>query len=329
MTGTTFEGLGRYLETELERVEEALSRAVAALEGRMGGPGSDPAQPGRDPAGSGTDSVLEAIRHGVLSGGKRLRPILCVAAYRACDGGQSEVADMAGSDAIYDLAVSLEMIHAYSLMHDDLPCMDDAELRRGRPTTHRAHGEETTIVAGAMLIPLAALQALDACHRLGCPAATGRRVAGHLMEASGAGGMVGGQWLDLNGEGEALGPEALSDLHRRKTGALLAASLWVGATAAGAADEVLEALEEYGRSVGLAFQIADDILDATQTAAALGKNPSDTDLEKSTYVSLYGLEEAGRQAEARVEEALGALDRAGLTSPALVALARYVVERDR
>lgn len=185
------------------------------------------------------------------------------------------------------------------------------------------------MLAGAALIPAAARQALDACARLGCSPSTARRVAGQVMEASGAGGMVGGQWLDLRGEGESLGPEALGDLHRRKTGALLAASLQVGATAAGASDPALEALDDYGRSIGLAFQIADDILDATATAEALGKNPSDTTLDKSTYVSLYGLEEARRQARAGVEAALDALSRAGLSSPPLEALARYVVERER
>jgi len=180
-----------------------------------------------------------------------------------------------------------------------------------------------------VLIPGAALQALDACAELGCPPERGRAVARALMEASGAGGMVGGQWLDLLGEGQALGPDDLDGLHRRKTGALLSASLVMGALAAGAEPAVGEALERYGRAIGLAFQIADDILDATASAEELGKNPSDEDLDKSTYVSLYGLDEARRRAGSVVDEALAALDEAGLDAPALEALARYVVEREK
>jgi geranylgeranyl pyrophosphate synthase len=141
--------------------------------------------------------------------------------------------------------------------------------------------------------------------------------------------MVGGQWVDLEGEGRTLGAEALDGLHRMKTGALLAASLLVGATAAGAPGPTLAALERYGRAIGLAFQIADDILDATQSAEALGKNPSDAALQKSTYVALYGLEDAERRARAQVDEALEALAGSGVRAPALEALALYVVERRR
>lgn len=327
MTEATFPGLDDYLSTEVERVEAALGRAVDRLEERFGraGPVAGGSGRARDRDRDGRPAldrdVLAAIRHGVLSGGKRLRPVLCVAAHTACGGGRS--------DAVYDLGASLEMIHAYSLMHDDLPCMDDAELRRGRPTTHRAHGEEPTMLAGAALIPLAALEALRACAALGCDAERSREVARQLMEAAGAGGMVGGQWLDLLGEGRALGAEDLDGLHRRKTGALLQASLTVGATAAGAPRSVVDAMREYGRAIGLAFQIADDILDATSTSEALGKNPSDLDLEKSTYVSLYGLDEARGRARAQVDAALTALSGARIGSDALEALARYVVERGR
>jgi farnesyl diphosphate synthase/geranylgeranyl diphosphate synthase type II len=208
-----------------------------------------------------------AVEHGVTSGGKRLRPILCVAGYRAA-GGEGE--------EIYPLAVSLELIHAYSLMHDDLPCMDDADLRRGE-----------------------------------------------------GGGMVGGQLLDLLGEERKLSAEELDELHRLKTGALLRASLTMGGLAAGAPSRALSGLDRYGRAIGLAFQIADDILDATSSAEDLGKIPSDGELGKSTYVSLFGLEEAGTRAGALVSEALSALREGGLPSPELEALARYVVERKR
>ncbi len=308
MTEATFTGLQAFLDVEVEAVEAALLRAVASFE----------ADDTLDP------HALAAIRYGVLSGGKRLRPILCVAAFRACGGSAS-----LDGEAVYDLAVSLELIHAYSLMHDDLPCMDDAELRRGRPTTHREHGEQVTMTAAAALIPLAARQALKAAHRLGLEDVAARGVARRLMEAAGAGGMVGGQWLDLLGEGETLGPDALGDLHRRKTGALLTAALVMGAGAAGASHQEVEAMEIYGQAIGLAFQITDDILDATASADALGKNPSDTQLEKSTYVALHGLDGARARARRQVEVALQALADPGISSEPLEALARYMVERDR
>lgn len=290
-----------FLAAEAVRVQAALERSVAWMEHELDA------------------ATWAAVRHGVLSEGKRLRPVLCATAYRACGG--------APSDAAYDLAASLELIHAYSLMHDDLPCMDDAELRRGRPTTHRLHGEDATIRAGAALIPAAALQAWRASRTLGCEADRSRAVVRRLMEAAGGGGMVGGQWMDLEGEGKSLGLADLDALHRRKTGALLAASLMMGATAAGAGEGTLSALERYGGAVGLAFQITDDVLDATGSAATLGKNPSDAALGKSTYVALFGLEGAQERAAAQVEEALAALAASGLDAPALAALARYVVER--
>ena len=298
-----FLGLSQYLADEGVQVEAALERAVAGLEASV------------------APELGSAVRHGVLGGGKRLRPILCVSAYTACGGERSP--------ALYDLAASLELIHAYSLMHDDLPCMDDAELRRGRSTTHREHGEDVAVRAGALLIPAAGLLALRSCQALGCADDLARAVSGTLMEAAGAGGMVGGQWLDLLGEGRALGGEELNAIHRRKTGALLAASLVMGAIAAGVDQETQRGMREYGSSVGLAFQIADDILDATQSAETLGKNPSDNDLEKSTYVALYGLEDARERAHAQVRAALAALERSGLSAAPLEALARYVVDRDK
>jgi geranylgeranyl pyrophosphate synthase len=295
--------LTEYLRFHKELVEAALERAVSALDGRL------------------TEDVGAAALHGVTSGGKRLRPILCVAAYEACGGSLDSAA--------YDLAASLELIHAYSLMHDDLPCMDDADLRRGRPTTHREFGEIPTMRAGAALIPAAALRTLQACADLGCSKDTQRAVTQALLEASGAGGMVGGQWIDLLGEGQAFDAVTLDGLHRLKTGALLEASLVMGGLAAGAAHGVQTSLREYGAAIGLAFQIADDILDATQSAETLGKNPSDAALEKSTYVALYGLDEARARAQNEVARALAALESAGLEAPMLGALARYVVEREK
>ena len=265
------------------------------------------------------DELFQPARHAVLSGGKRLRPVMCVVAYRACGGGTGP--------AVYDLGAAIELIHAYSLIHDDLPCMDDADLRRGQPTPHTLFGEEATARAGLVLIPAASLWALRASNALGANDAVSRRIVSQLNRAAGAGGMVGGQALDLLGEGRSLDSNELDRLYRMKTGALLTASLVIGGIAAGASDTTLAGLESFGRGIGLAFQVTDDILDATEVAADLGKHPSDGVLDKSTYVSLYGLEEAMKRARVHAEEATEALRGAGLDAPALIALASYVVER--
>lgn len=181
--------------------------------------------------------------------------------------------------------------------------------------------------AGAALIPAAALQAWWSCQALGCDEPTSSAALAELMTAAGGGGMVGGQVLDLIGEGASLTPVQLDGLHRMKTGALLRAALRVGGLAAGAESGGLEALGRYGRAIGLAFQIADDVLDATETADTLGKHPSDAALEKSTYVTVYGLAEARQRAAGQVAAARTALAEAGIDSPALDALARYVVAR--
>jgi geranylgeranyl pyrophosphate synthase len=294
--------LDAYFWTEIPRVEAALAAAVAEAEELLPAP------------------LAQAVGHGVLSGGKRLRPVLCMAAYAACGGR---------NPGIPDLAAALELIHAYSLMHDDLPCMDDADLRRGHPTTHREHGVLNATLAGAALIPLAALRAWRGARAVGCPERTARAIVEELCRAAGAGGMVGGQALDLRAEGAMLEGPALDRLHRLKTGALLAASLRIGALAAGADGKRLEALDTFGRAIGLAFQIADDVLDATSTAQDLGKNPSDVDRKKTTYVAVHGLEAAAKRASAEVARARSALHRAGLDAPELHALAQYVVERRR
>lgn len=294
--------LAAYLDAERAAVERALERAADEFAAVL--------PPDQAAAG----------RHGVVSGGKRLRPILCATAFRA-SGGE------AGAAALYDFAVAIELIHAYSLIHDDLPSMDDADLRRREPTTHRVHGIDAATLAGVALIPLAARRVLVAGEALGLGAETARECARLLSGAAGAGGMVGGQGLDLLGEGKALGSRALTELHRHKTGALLTASLELGAVAAGASDRVRDALRTYGRHVGLAFQIADDVLDATATAEELGKEPSDADLDKSTYVALHGLEGARALARGETSAAVAALAGASVDAPALVALADYVVTR--
>lgn len=295
--------LGSFLEHERVRVNEALERVANATGALIPG------------------SVGEALRHGLLTGGKRLRPILCIASFRACGGGPDP--------ALYDLAVALEMIHAYSLMHDDLPCMDDAELRRGAPTPHVVFGETATAVAGIALIPAAMIQAFDAARALGRSEEESGEIVRRLASAAGGGGMVGGQAMDLASEGRSLPEPELDRLHGMKTGALLSAALQVGALAAGAARSLVDALERYGCAVGLAFQITDDVLDATSSVRILGKHPSDRDLGKSTYVGLHGAEEALRLARAHVEGARLDLERAGIVDPALRSLAEFVVGRAR
>lgn len=294
--------LPAYLATERAHVEAALTRASREFDEVL------------------SSDLAAAGRHGVVSGGKRLRPILCATAFRACGG-------RAPDEELYDFAVAAELIHAYSLIHDDLPSMDDAELRRGEPTTHRVHGVEAATLAGVALIPLAARRALLAGQVLGLDEASAAECVRLLTGASGAGGMVGGQGLDLLGEGQALGSRALTELHRHKTGALLTASLELGAVAAGATAEVRAALRHYGVHVGLAFQIADDVLDATATAEELGKRPSDAELDKSTYVALHGLEGAQTRAREETEAAVEALGSAEIAAPALEALAHYIVNR--
>jgi geranylgeranyl pyrophosphate synthase len=207
--------------------------------------------------------------------------------------------------------------------------MDDADLRRGEPTTHKIHGERAGMISGALLIPAAALQVWEASQAMGLEEEVGRVLVEELSQAAGGGGMVGGQILDLLGEEKSLTAPELDDLHRRKTGALLRASLRMGGVAAGAGEVQIQALDRYGEAVGLAFQIADDILDATSTAEVLGKNPSDADLGKSTYVALFGLEEARVKARALVDGAVKALEEGGLYAPELVALAQYIVDRKK
>ncbi len=298
--------LAAFLDAERARVESALaeltSEAVPAL----------------------LPSLREPVRYALGTRGKRLRPILCCAAYRGV-GGEEPL-----PESIYRLACAVEIVHTYSLVHDDLPCMDDDDLRRGRPTVHRVYGVPLATLAGAALLPLAVQVLEREGKRLGLlPAERGQLVI-ELCSAAGACGMVGGQLLDLEGEERAVDAAGLEAIHRAKTGALLAVSLRLGALAARAGQELVEALTACGRALGLAFQITDDILDVTEDSAALGKTAGrDRSLGKATYPSLFGLEEARRMARARADEAVAELREAGIHSPALEALARHVVERRR
>ena len=264
-------------------------------------------------------SVAEAIRYSLVGGGKRLRGLLFLAAYRTAGGSRDASA----------LAAAVEVVHAYSLVHDDLPCMDDDDMRRGRPTVHRVHGVRAATAAGVAMVPLAARAGFAAGRALGLSAADCGRVVATLMRASGAGGMIGGQLLDLEGEGKPLSIEELEQIHRAKTGALISASTELGGVAASASEARIAALRDFGLAIGLAFQIADDVLDVTATTDRLGKTAGrDLDLRKSTYPALLGVDQARQRAVALVDEGCGGLRAAGLLSTELDALARFVVERE-
>ncbi|MEQ1690569.1 MAG: polyprenyl synthetase family protein [Gemmatimonas sp.] len=262
--------------------------------------------------------TADAIRYSLLGEGKRLRAILLLEAYRACGGT---------GDASH-LAASVEVVHAYSLVHDDLPCMDDDDMRRGRPTVHRVYGVPIATAAGLAMVPLAARSAWHAARALGLPDHEAADIVRELMEASGGGGMIGGQLLDLEAEGVHLTVDALERVHRLKTGALITASVTLGARAARATARQRLALAHYGAALGLAFQIADDVLDVTSTTDELGKTVGrDVDLNKSTYPALLGIEGAVAKAVALVDESCAALAEEQLLTPPLERLARFIVER--
>ena len=260
--------------------------------------------------------VADAIRYSLLGGGKRFRGILFLAAYRAAKGY---------ADATL-LAAAIEIVHAYSLVHDDLPCMDDDDVRRGRPTVHRQFDARTATLAGLAMVPLAARTAARGAKAL--PGTNAARVVTELMSAAGAGGMIGGQMLDLEGEGKPLSLSELEQIHRGKTGALVSAAALLGGLAARSSDSVVCALAKYGAALGLAFQIADDVLDVTSSTEVLGKTAGrDAELRKSTYPTLLGVDGATQRAEALVEEGCRALSSAGLLTPVLENIARFVVRR--
>ena len=247
-----------------------------------------------------------------------MRGMLVLAAYEAA-GGEGDASG---------LAASIEIVHAYSLIHDDLPCMDDDDMRRGRPSTHRQFTVPVAAAAGAAMVPLAAAAALDSARSLQLPADTGCTIVRVLMQGAGAGGMIGGQHLDLAGEGLDLTRDELDAIHRSKTGALIATSVRIGGLAAGASDSRLDALSSYGESIGLAFQIMDDVLDVTSSTARLGKTAGrDAELGKSTYPALLGVDGAVRRAAGLVEEACDRLRREGLLTGELEHLAGFIVSR--
>lgn len=253
-------------------------------------------------AGAATESLGDALKHAVLLGGKRLRPALALAAQEAlAPKGAAEPALMAG--------VAVELIHAYSLVHDDLPAMDDDALRRGQPTVHVAFGEATAILAGDGLLTLAFEHLASAPELAPLPPAQRLQMLRTLGRAAGVAGMVGGQALDMASTGQHITEDALSALHQGKTGALIRAALTLGAlTTREAAPAHLEALEAYGEALGLLFQVTDDLLDATGDTATLGKTAgADAALGKATYVSILGLAGAEARADGLLEAGLEAL----------------------
>jgi geranylgeranyl pyrophosphate synthase len=260
-----------------------------------------------------------ALGYALRSPGKRVRPALVLAAYRAAGGSAPGIAGV---------AAAVETVHTYSLVHDDLPCMDDDDLRRGRPTTHREFGVATATRAGYLLVAVAAQVLAESARDLALPAETLGQMAGELFTAGGIEGMVGGQWLDLEAEGRRLSLTDLIRVHRTKTGALIRASCVLGGSAAGARPAVLEALRGFGEEIGLAFQIADDVLDATATSDQLGKTAGrDRELAKSTYVSVLGVDGARLEAQRHARQAVARLDAARVPSGSLAALAAYIVTR--
>ncbi len=260
-----------------------------------------------------------AIAYALASPGKRVRAALVLASYRAVGGT---------SPAIAGVAAAVETVHTYSLIHDDLPCMDDDDLRRGRPTTHRAFDVPTATRVGFLLVPVAALVLSRASGELGLDAAPLGRMAATLFQAGGIEGMVGGQWMDLEAEQRALNLEELTTVHRGKTGALIRAACILGAQAGLAGPGQLAALSGFGEDIGLAFQIADDVLDVTGTSDELGKTAGrDEALQKSTFVRLMGVEAAREEAARLARRATGHLAGAGIASGSLMALGDYIVTR--
>jgi geranylgeranyl diphosphate synthase type II len=284
-----------YLEQQGRLVESALDRLAP-------------------PASSPPETIHTAMRYSLFAGGKRVRPVLCIEAARAVSGGEP--------DRIMDVACSLEMIHTYSLIHDDLPALDNDDLRRGRPTSHKVFGEAMAILAGDALLT----------HAFVVLGAIGdARLVHELATASGTvGGMIAGQVHDIEGERQPPTAELLDRIHRAKTGALLRASVRMGAIHAGADGAQLDALSRYGEHIGLAFQIVDDLLDVLQTSEQLGKTAGkDVAQNKITFPAVYGIDASRDMAEGERLAAHACLDGFGGGARRLHELADLIVDRSK
>lgn len=289
-----------------ETLEEGRKLADAALERLL---------PGGDQRPS---SIHQAMRHSVFAGGKRIRPILCMEAGRAISGELPQ--DLA------DVGAALEMLHTYSLIHDDLPALDNDDLRRGRPTCHKVFGEAIAILAGDAL----QTQAYQVLAHLKCPPEARVRIIEEIARGTGTiNGMIGGQVLDLEAEHKKPDAETLEYIHRSKTAALITASVVSGGIYAGASDQQVEYLRCYGHAIGLAFQIVDDVLDVTQTSEQLGKTAGkDVTSEKATYPALFGIEKSRQKAASLLDSASQALEIFRGRGDVLRALAGFLVERE-
>lgn len=262
-------------------------------------------------------SIHRAMRHSVFAGGKRLRPVLCLEAARMIAGSLPP--------GVEELAAAIEMLHTYSLIHDDLPALDDDDLRRGKPTCHVVFGEAIAILAGDAL----QTQAYEVLAGLQCPATHTVPIVRAIAHATGTvDGMIGGQVMDLEAEEHKPTAEMVEAIHRAKTGALFRVSLVTGGIYAGGNDNDIERLREFGRKAGLAFQIMDDVLDITQDSSQLGKTAGkDVASEKATWPAVYGVEQSVKDAARLVDEAFTQLDPYGERGERLKAVARYLVER--
>jgi geranylgeranyl diphosphate synthase type II len=277
-----------------------------------------------DTTNANPEIIHESMRYSVFAGGKRLRPVLVMAGAEICGGKP---------DRVSPTAAAMELIHTYSLVHDDLPAMDDDDLRRGRPTNHKVYGDAIAILAGdALLTKAFELIARNAKIRGVRPQAI-PQVVSLIAHGAGTFGMIGGQVMDMKMEGGQWKPgkgaeQMLKSIHKHKTAALIRVSLEAGAILANATPTQVKHLGEYGEKIGLAFQIADDVLDVVADKKKLGKSGSDARNKKLTYVALYGLEDSKRRAVALVEEAKAALASFGKKAQVLKQLANYIVERD-
>jgi len=292
--------LKRILEQGRETADSALERLLPA-------------------ASQHPTSIHQAMRHSVFAGGKRLRPILCMEAGRMVAGRLPEGIDEVGA--------ALEMLHTYSLIHDDLPALDNDDLRRGRPTCHKAFGEAIAILAGDAL----QTQAYEVLAQLCCPAEARVGIIREIAHGTGTiEGMIGGQVVDLEAEHKKPDLATLEYIHRSKTAALITASVVSGGLYAGATEAQIARLRNYGQSIGLAFQIVDDVLDVTQTSEQLGKTAGkDTVAEKTTYPALFGVDESLHKADALIEKACAELNEFGPAASTLKELAHFLVERKK
>jgi len=290
-----------------ETLEQGRARTDAALDRLIPRESQPPA------------SIHKAMRHSVFAGGKRLRPVLCMEAGRMIAGSLPA--------KIEELGAALEMLHTYSLIHDDLPALDNDDLRRGRPTCHKVFGEAIAILAGDAL----QTQAYEVLARLESPAEARVRIIEEIARGTGTvDGMIGGQVVDLEAEHTPPTAEMLEYIHRAKTAALITASLVSGGLYGGANEDEVKRLRAFGQAIGLAFQIVDDVLDVTQTSEQLGKTAGkDTAAQKVTYPALFGIEDSIRKADTLVSRAFAELESFGERSERLKELARYLVERKK